>query len=290
MSLDLIVIKKNDKYYIRHKKDKYFNFVGLSFDKGELPSFSENWKICSEVPFKLCRFHSATTKVIGYKLKEGFAVSEKTPLELPEDAFEYLGCDKYKNSDIRSLYESVSDTIAEWYEDVEFSIELIDEDCEPLIKNKYPFVAQFPYFIENHEAVRHKYPCYISSEELFKIIVKYCKENLPEHCKITSDYEFSFTVELILPILHEEDRLVDISRFNSKKPKYEKRPLRELRFPIIDICTPKHNYGLVISPINAENYQELETKIDSLLLEYKQLLSQKLAVCSHCKGYGFNKS
>ncbi len=286
--MELIAIKKNNKYYIRHKTEKYFTFGNLVFDIEPLRSFSENWIVFDHLPSHYQKKFPASNKVIGYRLKEGYIASDKAPLNVPSDYFEYLGDDDYKNSDVRGLYDSELELIPDKLEDIQFNIEVIDEDCEPLLKPKYPFISDFPYFIENHEVVRHKYPCHIEAQELFNLIKQYVKFNLPEHCKITSDYGFHFCVELIAPIIHEETYQKNISRMNAKKQTYQTVPLRSISFKVIDIGVPGEKYGkTVIRNLEAKNYTELESKIDNLLEGYKEAMDNKLIVCSHCKGYGF---
>jgi len=290
MAIELIAIKKNDKYYIRHATDKYFTFINLIFDNEQLKSYSDKWLVSSQLPKNIKKKIPASQKTIGYSLKEGFAISEKTPKKVPADYFEYLGDDEYKNNDIRALYQPEFEEIPEILEDIEFIIDLIDEDCEPLLKSKYPYVTDFPYFIDNHEVVRHIYPCHIEAVALYELIVKVCKENLPEHCIITSDYRFSFVVENKLPVLHEETHRADVSKYNSRKPKIEIKPLRTIPFKIIDIAPPKEKYGVTINSLYGTDYYDLERKIDVLLNEYKEKMNQKLTVCPHCKGYGFLQS
>ncbi len=286
--IELIAIKKNDKYYLRNKSERFFDFGNIIFNKEQLPSFSKDWKIFNELPTQIQRKYPSSQKIVGYSLMEGYAVSEKTPLNMPADSFDYLvGDDTYKNPEIRGLYQPNYEVIPERFEDMEFTIELIDTDCEPLINPKYSVTVDFPYFIENHEAVGHKYPCHIEGKQVFNIIKKYVKDNLPEHCKITSDYDFHFCVELIVPLIHEETITRDISRIGAKKPKYQTVPLRSLSLKIIDISIPGDKYGkTVINGLSGMNYKDLECKIDTMLETYKEVMQHKLTVCSHCKGYG----
>jgi hypothetical protein len=287
--MELIAIKKNDKYYVRHKTDKWCSFGGLVFNEDLLPSFSEYWLVFELLPTQIRKRYQSYKKTIGYTLKEGFAVSELTPLRLPADAFDFEGdSEQRKNCGIFALYEPECEQVPERFEDVQFTIEVIDEDCEPLLNPKYPFVTDFPYFIDNHEAVRHKYPCHIEAQTLFDIIKKFVKENLPETCKITSDYNFHFCVELIVPLLHEETYQKNVSRMNARKQTYQTTPLRSIQYKIIDIGTPSEKYGKEkIQAISGRDYADLYCKIEEVLEGYKERLDQKLSVCPHCEGYGW---
>ncbi len=292
MALELIAIKKNNKYFIRHKSERYFSFEGLTFNKEQLKSFSDQWLVFTELPTEIKKRIREGSRIVKYNLKEGFAESALTPLTLPEDAFDYEdhGDERVqKNSQIAALYKAETIDIPDRFETAQFTLDIIDEDCEPLVYPKYVFRTEFPYFIENHSAVHHKYPCYITPEDLFKIIRAWVRKNLPEHCRISSDYDFHLQVELIMPLLHEETVRVDVARLNARKRKFEERPLRSIAFKVIDICTPGHNYGTVLTKIEGKNYADLESRIDALLEDYKKAMERHLAVCPHCKGYGFSE-
>jgi hypothetical protein len=290
MTLEFIAIKKKNKYFVRHKSERYFSFESLIFNTEQLKSFSDQWLIFTELPTEIKKRIREVSRVVKYNLKEGFAESTLTPLTMPADAFDYVdeGNERVqKNSHIAALYKPETIDIPDRFETVQFTLDIIDEDCEPLVDPKYVFRTEFPYFIENHSAVHHKYPCYITPEDLFKTIRAWVKKNLPEHCRISSDYDFHLQVELIMPLLHEETIKVDVARHNARKRKFEERPLRSIAFKIIDICTPGNNYGTVLQKIEGKNYADLESKIDALLEEYRKAMEKHLAVCSHCKGYGF---
>lgn len=292
MDLNLITIKKNDKYYVRHKTESYFSFENMVFNTEQLSSFSKNWLVFGLLPTQIQRRTLPMQKCTGYTLKAGFATSDLTPFKMPADAFEYLGDDDYKNNNIRGLYEPEYESIPERFEDIKFTFEVIDEDCEPLLDPKYPYISDFPFFIDNHEAVRHKYPCHIKKQAMFDIIKVHIKKNLPAHCKITSDYDFHFCVELIIPVLHEETYQKDTSGLFAKKHKYVTAPLRSIPFKIIDLglAGERDNYGTEkISGIHANNYAELEASMDAWLKRYSEKMEQKLTVCPHCKGYGFQE-
>ncbi len=293
-NLKLIAIKKNEKYFVRHKTEKYYTFSNLVFNSKQLPSFSENWAVFEQLPTKCQKKYEVYQKTTGYSLKQEFTPTIATPQKVELSFFEYIGDEsECKNNNIRGLYQSDYETVPERLEDVQFTIEIIDEDCEPLIKPKYPFVTDFPYFIENHETVKHKYPCHINAQDLFNIIKSFIKNNIPEHCKITSDYDFHFCVELIAPLIHEETYQKRVSKFGAKKEKYETAPLRSIPFKIIDIGTPQRDgkYGNeIIKDLKADNYQDLEELIDTILEGYKEVMKLKLTVCPHCKGYGFKEA
>ena len=286
--IDLIAIKKNSRYFVRHRGDSYFDLERLIFNAKKVESFDKHWLIFDLLPTIAQERIPGREVIVQYKLKAGFEPTSRTPTALPLSAFEAIpGEDEIKNSDIRGLYEAEYETRPEAFRNAEFTIEVIDEDCEPLIKPKYPYTTEFPHYIENHSAVRHKYPCYISPEELFTVVKAWVKKNLPKHCVISSDYNFHIQVDLLVPLLHDETHRVDVSGMHAKKPKYVDKPLRTVKYTVINLCTPGNKYGPVIEGIRAKDYYELEARIDDLLQGYADAMSARLVVCPHCKGYGF---
>lgn len=293
--LDLVAIKKNDVYYVR-EKDRYPSAFPDSayilFDVDRQESFNDRWGVFDTLPTSAERCIVGRNNLIGYKLKDGFQTTEKTPRTLPPPAFEehedYDDPDYvYRNSDIRGLYDPEFEKLPDVWEPIDMEIELIDEDCEPLTNAKYKYKSDFPYYIQHHLAVRHKYPCYIESANVFKYIVRAVKENLPEHCYITSDHDFHFAVDVRIPLLHDETHRVDRSAWNAKKPKWAEVPLRDIQKTIIDICTPHHDYENVINDVHADNYHDLEKKMDGIIKSCVDLMLVKPVVCLHCKGYGW---
>jgi|LGVE01.1.fsa_nt_gb hypothetical protein len=295
--MKLIAIKKNGKYYCK-ENDKYLHVIPdesrLRFDVVRLPSFSEKWVVFNKLPTSAEKHISGRLRIIDYQLKDEFEVTDKTPSVLPPGSFDCIkrdegdgDCIELGHQDIKGLYETNSVRDPDVWEPIEFEIDLVDEDCEPLVNPKYKFRTEFPYYIENHEVVRHKYPCFIKGIDVYQLIRDAVKENLPDHCVITSDYDFSFTVKVRTPVIHEETFRVDVSSFNARKPKMVNKPLRTIDVTVIDIQTEKRYSGIVIQSVHADNYKDLERKMDVLIQEYIDRLDWKPTVCPHCKGYGW---
>jgi hypothetical protein len=294
-SLDLVAIKKNDKYYLRDKNKYPSTFDDesrLRFDVDRCESFSEKWLVFDALPTFAKKCIVGRNLLIGFCLKDGFQITDRTPTVLPSDAFDedddYDDSDYFhKNADIRGLYDCEYEKLPDVWETVDLTIQFIDHDCEPLIKTKYKFATDFPHYIDHHGVVRHKYPCTIKAVDVFKYITNAVKDDLPEHCYISSDFDFHFAVDVRIPVLHEETHRVDKSSWNSRKPKWVDTPLREVQKCIINICTPNHGYGDVVVTVSADNYYDLEKKMDDIIQSYLDLLQTKPVMCPYCKGHGW---
>lgn len=288
--MNFLAIIKDTKVYIR-QNDKYPKKLPpedeLRFNIPRLPSFTPKWIILSEIPTTVQRCIDGYQTISSYKLKDEFEPTTATPATLDADSFKYIGDDIYLNEDIKGLYDAVYTTIESHWEPQEFTLDIIDQDCEPLISPKYEFATDFPYYIENHDVVRHKYPCHIPSAFVLQYIRVACKENIPPHCTITADYDFHFTVSIRAEVLHEELHTVNVASFNARKPKYVEEPLRSIQIEVINIKTDGNSNCTQIKTLHALNYAELEQKMDAIIQEHIDAMNWKPTVCPHCKGYGW---
>lgn len=293
--LELVAVKKGPKWFVRSRDKWPRTFEDedkLRFNIDRLESFSEKWLMFDELPKVAEWYVIGQHEIIGYVLKDGFDPTDKTPKELPSGSFECHGdFDDYEtecdNAEIRGLYEAVYEKEPDTWVNVDLDIEVIDVDCEPLIDPKYKVIIEFPHYIDKHIVVRHKFPCYLEGKSIFGYIVKAVKEVLPEHCYVSSDYDFSFAVMMKAPVIHEETTKEDQSRMNARKPKWVEVPLRTIETKVINICTPGHNYGEIIKEMKGTDYYDLEKKVDKLIQGYLDLLKPVPVVCPHCKGYGW---
>jgi len=270
IKLDLVAIKKNGKIFVKAKDqyDSNFERIKLRFDAEELETFDKKWKVFTSVPTTAEQFINGKRTVVKYRLKDGFTPTGKTPANMTKAAFRCCD-DECENSEIRGLYEPVYRQEPDKWIFVDMKIELIDSDCEPLINQKYTYKIQFPGYIDKHMIVRHKLPCYMDGDELYDLIRSTVKKNIPDHCIIKSDYDFHFEVKSIVPHL--------------------KNPLVKETKSIIEISKKKYTYNNKVRDVHADNYAELEKKIDDIIQGYVDKMNIKVAVCPHCSGRGWIK-
>ncbi len=115
--------------------------------------------------------------------------------------------------------------------------------------------------------IHHTMPCYIKGDDAYEYIITSVKQNIPSHCKITSDYDFHFVVEANVP--------------------YAEDPLIEEKKRVISISKKKYNYGGKVPDIHAANYYELEAKMDAIIKEHLDRMKTKILVCPACSGKGW---
>jgi hypothetical protein len=268
LELNLVAIISNNTVYVK-EKDKYSSKLRqytLRFDATEKESFNENWKVFESVPTMAEHFQKGSKSVIKYRLKDGFVTTEKTPLNMTMESFKCCD-DECENSEIRGLYEPVYRKESDEWQIVDMTIEVIDMNCKPLIKQKYNYHVKFPGYIDKHMIVRHTLPCYIEGNEVYDLIREAAKKNLPDHCKITSDFDFHFEVQATVP--------------------YQNDPLRKERKKIIEISKKTYTYAGKVQDVNANNYYELEEKVDAIIKGHLDRMKTKILVCPACSGKGW---
>lgn len=273
--LDLVGIIKDGTVYVTDKVTdtgswwNRFSSSKIRFDVEEIESFNKNWRVFSSIPTTAEQFIVGESVIIRYKLKEGFTETDKTPKTMTKEAFRCCGDDQCDNPEIRGLYEPVFRKGNDEWVIVPLQLEIIDSDCEPLLETKYKYHVKFPGYINKHMVVKHTLPCYVKGKDVFQYIVKEVKKNIPDHCFISSDYDFHFRVDVRIP--------------------HEKNPVENKTMKAIEISTDKWKYGTNTKDVEGNNYFDLENKMDAMIKEYIDKMTHKIVVCPSCGGCGWLK-
>jgi len=122
--------------------------------------------------------------------------------------------------------------------------------------------------------------------------VSYIKENInPKVARITSDYDFCFTVKKIIglekPIEHRREVLNSRGR-SYKNPKYKYDYVKSRELEIFEMTSKEDHYQgyTPIDGISAENEYDLKEKTDKICEDTLALINEPLVECPHCHGYG----
>ncbi len=268
LELDLVAISKDGKVFVK-EKEKYSSKLRqytLRFDVPEEESFNEDWKVFKTVPTLAEHFIRGCGIIIKYKLKDGFTPTDKTPEFMVKNAFRCCddGCE---NSEIKGLYEPVYRKKPDEWKIVNMTIDVIDSNCEPLIETKYKYVVDFPHYINKHMIIRHTMPCYIEGDDAYEYIRNAVKKNIPYCCVITSDHDFHFEVKTTVPYIDD--------------------PLKRERKTVIQISKQGYTYPGKVHDVRADNYYELEKKMDAIIKDHLDRMKTKIVVCPECQGKGW---
>jgi len=212
-----------------------------------------------------------------YELKEGFPISNLTP--------KVISCDEWEDeSEISGLYKYQYDTTKGELENVEFEVEVLSEEDNFYIeKPKYKSTPSLMVALTTHPALHTEKPCSITGKELYTILRQYVKLNInPMYARVTSDYDFCFTVQKV--ILHSpESYQVNVGK---RKPKYETRYRRERTVKVLETSPEGYSSYPRQEGISAKNQKELEEKIDKYLEDILEMVNKPYVECECCGGLG----
>jgi len=245
-----------------------------------------DWAKIKELPTVVQKLVPETCKRSGYKLKDGFPITENTPATLPvvdgwdtpDDDYIHFPKDKFEYF---PLYEETLITTESSWENIEVEFVVLAE-----IKN-FEFVSvnygvkhRLIDEIEIHPALLQEKPCSLTADESFKIIRQHIKLNIDPKVAYMNDYSSSLTVykhvELIDPM-----KMVPLFS-KSKKPKvtYQKHD----KWQVYSIGTDK-GYS-EIPKFSGKNLKDLEKNIKTYLNDLMKMINNPVKECPCCKGMG----
>jgi hypothetical protein len=284
LNVKFIVIKHNGQYYATDniKGDRYhrselsiYKFDGKTLE----PCYKTSWYKLEDLPKKVTFKTADKAEFSHYKLKSDFKPTDQIPLILKEID------DK---SPLKPLYNKVDKIVKGEEVEVEWSYDIIDS-----LSNLDPNKASFKYPFSNtllsqlqreRNDTKELYPCMISSEDLYKLIRnKIKREANMDYITITSDYDFCLTVNKHISKKYQKEKIKDII---SKKSKAKKYP-DNISWTVFEGAPKKYQNYTVVDPIYANNYEELEKKIDNYLENIINKINEPVHLCEKCKGKGF---
>lgn len=270
-----------------------------------IQSLNKGWYKIDSLPCSIKKKVKANKVMVGHELKSPSLVSDKVPAfltleQLPhvEDYYGFSG--EYK--EIAYLYVPKYEEQPEKLGEVSF--ELVHLGDIEVSNYAYPEKILIKQASENFrgkvqtvdlsDIVRyedlyelltpsflvHNCPCYLSSEQMFKIVRHYVKENTnPRVAEITSDHDFCFTVKKIL----------------SKEPSFvskQKKPQSEL-FEVFEMTWKGYNgkqsgYGgyTPIAELKADSLEDMKNKLEDYLKNLIEKINAEVKQCSCCNGTG----
>ncbi|WP_394869617.1 hypothetical protein [Clostridioides difficile] len=290
--------------YEYHKTE----LTNLYFD-GEKPreTYCKNWYVIDKYPEKI----EAESKEYAnerYEIDNENLICEKFPkLIKKEDMSKF-------NFDISEFYTFKRDELYLGLAEVEnVNIEIIMELDNFKMPNKIEYdvsekendKSNSAYKITNAD-VKHQMldkiifpelmlstrPCMLTSKQMYDITRKYIKENIDlSKAKITSDYDFCFEVEKIVPLLAPQKISYTNVFARTKKERnkihYEIKEYKEVE--IFSMTHKQKNYAsyTAIEDMYANNENELKEKVDTWLKGVIDIINKPLTKCSCCGGTGY---
>ena len=234
-----------------------------------------------------------------------------------KEEYEYQG----PLAGVGNLYQKVFETVPEYWEEINFEIQIIRninieiENISNPIEMKIMSYHQGDFGIKplefdlksvttwgelekilTPEFLLHERPCEISSQNLYKIIRTHVIQNLDRtKCKITSDYDFCFTVKRIVQVksyvVKNEQYKAGFKSYNPPKFKNETVSTKE-----VDCFEMTHDQAdgngrgykgyTIIPALKANNLKQLSEYLKQYLDDLIVNLNTPVLECQHCKGTG----
>lgn len=322
--MNIYAIKTKKGFYITEKLESvnWSNSSRLAVLKvnGKQPekTFHRDWFFTDSEPKSLTMEQSQPAINHRYELKSPEKFPDLTKVWKQEEVvlqeschdndYETIFLDSFK--DLSSLYEYKCDTQPNIDVEVPFEL-LILAELEEIPEFK-PFSYKVQKTQYSHEGLTdlteqaklnnlvdqivvpslllHDKPCSLSSKQSYDIIRQHVKENIDKTVAvITSDYNFCFTVEKIIPLVDKESYLyMDIFGKGRRKKRPEIRYLTTRKSTVFEMTHDQEKYKgyTIIQGFKGNTQAELKENIDTFLKNLMKDINKGYKDCPTCKGVG----
>lgn len=283
--LKIICIKADNGVFISSNIEgkSYYGsgYLNTYYFDGEQPekTFRSDWFKVLKVPEKVQKMGQTKYENVRWELKKGYPVSEMTPSVLDYSPHNEES-DYYE---ICNLYEMKRDELPSELEDVEFELNLVEggKFIKENFTVKYGLLDQLtvlPVMLPNR-------PCSISGEDLYRMIRNRVNREIDNHyARVTSNYDFCFTVQKVIKLADPEPYKQDIG--TKRKPHVITKYRNERTITVFQSAPKAYQSYTVQQGIVANNYEELEEKVETYISDLIKEINKPLQDCPHCKGLG----
>lgn len=186
--------------------------------------------------------------------------------------------------EISEVTNNLSDMKVTWKEKVNFKE--ITKELDLSAITKYSEIEEMLI----SDLVIHNRPCYVSVDTTYKIIRSWVKDNINgKYARVTSDYDFCFTVKKVIPIkpyIRKTEILTNRGK-SYAKPRFKEQTISDKMVEVFEMCPSKRYQKYTpIAPFKGDNLKDLADNIKTYLEELMDFLNAPLHECEHCKGTG----
>ena len=280
-------------------------------------SFKDDWVFISNKPAKVSHFEKQSNTNYRFVLKDDSLASNKLPLEIKrEDACNKATCGEYVWKDewtmYSSLYELVSDPQPEIevIDEFEFIILLSVDNINPPPNIQYSAIRKNTWTDERYtitnqsihhqlldkiifpSLILHETSCKINSEEAYKLIRAYIKDNIdPKVAEISSDYDFCFSVVKKVGLAKPYTTEYEYKPKGKRKAELKKKYFNDRQVVCFEMTYGPCNYTgyTPIRSFEGKNETDLKEQIDAYLDDLIHAINEPLVECPQCNGCGVIK-
>jgi len=274
-----------------------------------IQSLNKGWFKIDSLPCSIKKKVKAKKVMVGHELKSPSLVSDKVPAFLTLEQLPYVEDDNEDYYGFSGEYKEIAYLYVPKYEEQpekleEVSFELVHlgdievsnytapekmlikqvsenfggkvqtADLSDIVRYEDLYELLTPSFLV------HNCPCYLSSEQMFKIVRHYVKENInPRVAEITSDYAFCFTVK---KVLMKEPSVVS----KLKKPQRELFEVFEMTWKGYGGKKNGYEGYTPIAELKADSLEDMKNKLEDYLKNLIEKINAEVKQCSCCNGTG----
>lgn len=328
--MKLHYIKTNVGHFYKEIQNGYYSSFATSCiidgrQGSDYPQQSGYVKL--DKPLQSCQKHEKTYgEIIGYKLKNPELASALIPPALSIEDVTGLDCDGdytvFRHTiyeDLQNLYVEDRSEPVDHYVDVPFEIVNTQEfevegygkpaNMQITISNSQGAFGSKTITITQDlerivvyddierlltpEPLLYTRPCSLTSKQVYSIVRHHVQVHLDRTvAKITSDYDFCFTVKRIVQIKPYVIQS-DVSSPRAKKPKYVNKTVDTKEVEIFEMTWAGYEAGgkgynnyTCIEGWKANSLQEMQEQIKAYLEDLMYNLNAKVKECECCGGTG----
>lgn len=275
--------------------------------KSPTATYYPNWYYIEEYPSLIQIEKEGNIINKRYELNDKSIATDKMPETIP-----YEEKEDYNYDVIENLYSFKYDREPNYLEEYPCEIQTVCEvdnfTFPPQIEytgiHKYNY-SEVLYTIKNADVqhqmldkmiftvvLLHESPCKFTSKQMYDITRQYILEHIDNSvAKITSNYDFCFTVKKIIPLIEPETiRYQNIfartkrerNKIHTSVKKYEEKEIFEMTY------SPENYRGYSAIPEMCANSEtELKEKVDTWLSGLIEIINKPLCQCPGCNGTGY---
>src|SRR5690606_8446244 len=192
--------------------------------------------------------------------------------------------------EVKGLYDFKYETEEAGFEEIPFEVNVAEEvDGEfEIVRMEHEPKYSLLDRITTHPILLPTKPCHLTNEQSYRIIRNHVKANInPKYARITSDYDFCFTVKKIIDLYMPHEYTVNINQhYPRRKPKYEKRYNRTREETVYEVAPKSYQDYTVVEPFSGKDYEDLKRNIDAFLHNLMEMINEPVVECECCKGRG----
>lgn len=255
-------------------------------------------------------------KLVLYELNIPSVACEQIPSQLlPEQVEAYYdnsGDFQWLNyNEMRGMYKAVYESTPDVWTAQEFKvfvlqdiqIESFNSPVEMTVKQRYDNYGGKETEVDlrsivtyseleallTPEFLLHERPCYLSGEQVYKMVRAHVRNHINGmYARITSDYDFCFTVQRKVAIKPYTSRteIKNRSGRSYATPKFNVQTVSHKEVKLFEMAPKAYQSYPVIEGWHARNLKEMAEQIKVYLDDLMAEINRPVQECSHCNGMG----